>query len=41
MSPFRLTPVAEDDLFDIWSFIAPDNLLAADLLQTELLGACQ
>ena len=41
MRPFRLTPAAEDDLFDIWSFIAPDNLQAADRLQTELLTACQ
>jgi len=41
MRPFRLTPAAEDDLFDIWSFIARDNQEAADRLQTELLAACQ
>ena len=41
MRPFRLTSAAEDDLFDIWSFIASDNLEAADRLQTELLAACQ
>jgi plasmid stabilization system protein ParE len=41
MRPFRLTPAAEDDLFDIWCFIAPENLQAADRLQAELLAACQ
>jgi plasmid stabilization system protein ParE len=41
MRSFRLTPAAEDDLFNIWSFIAPDNLDAADHLQVELLTACQ
>ena len=41
MRPIRLALAAEDDLFDIWSFIASDNLEAADRLQTELLAACQ
>jgi antitoxin ParD1/3/4 len=41
MRPFRITPAAEDDLFDIWTFIAPDNPDAADCLQAELLAACQ
>jgi len=29
MSLYLLTPQAEDDLFDIWSCIAQDNLVAA------------
>jgi plasmid stabilization system protein ParE len=41
MGSFRFTPAAEDDLFDIWSFIALDNPLAADRLQSDLQAACQ
>lgn len=41
MKSFRLTPAAEDDLFEIWSFIAKNNLPAADHVEADLLNACQ
>ena len=41
MKSYRLTPAAEDDLFDIWSYIAPDNLDSADRLESEILDTCQ
>jgi len=41
MKSYRLTPKAEDDIFSIWTFIAPDNLDAADRLEAELMSACQ
>ena len=41
MKSYRLTPLAEDDLFEIWTFIACDNLTEADSLQAEILIACQ
>lgn len=41
MKSYRLTPAAEGDLFDIWSYIAPDNLESADRLESEILDTCQ
>src|SRR5438094_8129709 len=41
MKSYRLTPAAEGDLFDIWSYIAPDNLASADRLESEILDTCQ
>ncbi len=41
MKSYRLTPVAEDDLFEIWAYIAPDNLPAADRLEADIFQACQ
>ena len=41
MRSYRLTPAAEDDLFAIWVYIAPDNLVAADRLEVDILNACQ
>jgi len=41
MKPYRLTPAAEDDLFEIWSHIAPENPAAADALESEILESCQ
>jgi plasmid stabilization system protein ParE len=37
---YRLTPAAEDDLFEIWAFIATDNLEAADRVEGDILNAC-
>jgi len=37
MSRIRITPLAEQDLVEIWYFIAQDNPLAADRL-LDLLG---
>lgn len=39
MKAYRLTPAAEDDLFEIWNFIARDNLTAADRLEEDIFGA--
>jgi plasmid stabilization system protein ParE len=39
MKPYRLTPKAEDDLFSIWTYIASDNVDAADSLEAELFKA--
>ena len=36
MSPYQFTPQAVDDLLDIWSFIANDNLDAADRVETAI-----
>jgi plasmid stabilization system protein ParE len=41
MKPYRLTQAAKEDLFDIWIFIASDNVAAADRLENEILEACQ
>jgi len=41
MKSYRLTPKAEDDLFTIWTYIASDNLDAADRLEAEFFSACQ
>ena len=41
MKSYRLTLAAEADLFEIWSFIAADNITAADQLEADLFGACQ
>jgi plasmid stabilization system protein ParE len=41
MRPYLLTHAAEDDLFEIWTSIATDNLRAADELEADLLLACQ
>ena len=40
MKPYRLTPAAEDDLFQIWISIAHDNVTAADRLEAEIFAAC-
>jgi antitoxin ParD1/3/4 len=40
MSLYLLTPQAEDDLFDIWSYIAQDNLDAANRVEAEIYAAC-
>jgi plasmid stabilization system protein ParE len=40
MSSYQFTPQALGDLLDIWSFIAQDNLTAADRVAEAILGAC-
>jgi plasmid stabilization system protein ParE len=40
MKSFRLTGLAENDLFDIWAYIAARNETAADKLELEILEAC-
>lgn len=41
MNSYRLTKAAEDDIFEIWRYIAEDNLSAADKVEAEILDACQ
>ena len=41
MKPYKLAHAANDDLFEIWVFIAADNLSAADSLEADILEACQ
>ncbi len=41
MKAYRLTPKAEEDLFTIWSYIAPENLEAADRLEADIFEAFQ
>jgi plasmid stabilization system protein ParE len=40
MTHYQLTSKAEDDLFAIWSFIARDNIEAADRVEVAILDAC-
>jgi hypothetical protein len=35
MKQYRLSAAAENDLFEIWAFIASDNLNPADRLEAE------
>lgn len=41
MSRYQFTPQSEDDLFDIWSYIARDNLDAADRVEKAVFRACE
>lgn len=41
MKSYRLTPAAEEDLFEIWAYIAADNISKADELELEVHDACQ
>ena len=41
MNSYLLTPAAEDDLFDIWSFVARDNPTAADKLESDFFNTFQ
>ncbi len=37
---YQFTPQAIDDLDEIWSYIAEDNVGAANRLESEILAAC-
>jgi plasmid stabilization system protein ParE len=41
MKTYRLTPAAEDDLFQIWVYIARDDVIPADQLEAEFFDAFQ
>ena len=41
MSKYQFTPQALNDIFDIWSFIARDNLEAADRVEEAIYQACE
>jgi toxin ParE1/3/4 len=41
MKSYRLTEAAQADIFEIWSYIAPDNPTAADRIESEILDLCQ
>jgi plasmid stabilization system protein ParE len=38
MSQYQFTPEAVDDLFEIWSYIAADNLEAANRYRERMTG---
>jgi plasmid stabilization system protein ParE len=40
MSDYVLTPIAKADIFEIWSYIAEDNELAADRVESAIYEAC-
>src|SRR5579863_6615370 len=40
MSGYQFTPQAIDDLFDIWSYIAKENLDAANRVEEAVYSAC-
>jgi plasmid stabilization system protein ParE len=40
MKSYRLTPAAENDLFEIWACIAANNIEAADRVEAEIFDAC-
>lgn len=40
MSKYQFTPQAVDDLFEIWSYIAEDNLDAANRVEEAVYSAC-
>jgi len=40
MSRYQFTPQAVDDLFEIWSYIARDNVEAANRLENAVHDAC-
>lgn len=41
MNDYALTPSAETDLQEIWTYIAADNPDAADELEADIFTACQ
>lgn len=36
---YRVLPAAEDDIFEIWRFIAEDNFDAAERVEAEIRGS--
>jgi plasmid stabilization system protein ParE len=40
MSRYRLTPKANADLLEIWSYIAADSIESADRVETAIYDAC-
>jgi antitoxin ParD1/3/4 len=40
MSSYQFTPQAVDDLFEIWSYIAGDDLEAANRVEEAIYAAC-
>ena len=41
MSEYQFTPQAVDDLFEIWAFIARDNVGAANRIEEAVYEACE
>lgn len=41
MSGYQFTPQALSDLFNIWTFIAQDNLAASDRVEEAMFRACE
>ena len=41
MKGYELSPEAKNDLQEIWSFIAANNIAAADKLEADIYDACE
>jgi len=41
MPPYRFTPQAVNDLFEIWDYIAQDSRVAADGVEEAIYSACE
>jgi plasmid stabilization system protein ParE len=41
MSAYELTPHALDDIYEIWHYIARDNVEAADRVEAAIFEACE
>lgn len=41
MSGYALTPLAKSDIFDVWRYIAIDNLQVAELVEQAIYDACE
>lgn len=41
MSGYALTPLPKSDIFDIWRYIAMDNLQVAELVEQAIYDACE
>jgi hypothetical protein len=40
MSSYQFTPEAVEDLFEIWSYVAADDMDAANRVEEAILGSC-
>jgi len=40
MKEFVLSDEARSDLFEVWAFVAADNLAAADRLERDIMQGC-
>ena len=41
MRNYRLSPLANEDILDIWTHISRDNVGAADELEADIIAACK
>jgi len=41
MNDYRLSPLANEDILEIWAYISRDNINAADELEAEIVSTCK